>query len=50
MNTAETLLARSPAAQFGRRIAVALSASTPRHRLLHAMAATILLLALVVGA
>jgi membrane-associated phospholipid phosphatase len=49
MNTAETLLARSPAARLGRRIAVALSASTQRHRFLHAMAATILLLALAVG-
>lgn len=49
MSIVETLFARLPAARFGRRMAAALSASTRRHRFLHALAVIILLLALAVG-
>ena len=50
MSIAETLFDRLPAARIGRQMATALGASTRRHRFLHAMAVSTLLLAAVVGA
>ncbi|HET7848919.1 MAG TPA: phosphatase PAP2 family protein [Pseudolabrys sp.] len=50
MSIADTLRDRLPAAGFGRQMASALRAATRRHRFLHALALSALLLAACVGA
>lgn len=50
MSSATTIFDRLPASQFGRQLAAALAASLWRHRFLHAMAISALLLAAIVGA